>query len=164
MVIMLMIGLSYASVPLYRIFCQVTGYGGTIQIDTLYAEVDNLNTSKEITVEFTSDVHSGLPWKFRPLQTEINVLPGEKALAFYEATNLSDKPIIGVATYNVTPMNAGSYFTKVQCFCFDEQLLRPHETVPMPVLFYVDPSLCEDASMSEVRKITLSYTFFNVSD
>ncbi|AXO13522.1 cytochrome c oxidase assembly protein [Thalassospira indica] len=152
-----MIGLSYASVPLYELFCQVTGFGGTPQVgkDT-GVEV----SEKTIKVRFNADVNSGLPWQFKPEQREITVRLGEDNLAYYMAENMSVKPITGQAVYNVTPLKAGQYFSKIACFCFDEQTLQPGERVDMPVSFYVDPAIAEDINTQDVKTITLSYTFF----
>lgn len=165
------VGLSYASVPLYRVFCQVTGFGGTVR--TADGETDEFETALEdveivpgrpITVRFNADVSARVPWRFTPSQAEVTVLPGETALAFYVAENLSSVPINGISTYNVTPAKAGMYFNKIQCFCFDEQRLKPGEALDMPVFFYLDPSLVEDEGMSDVKDITLSYTFFRAED
>jgi cytochrome c oxidase assembly protein subunit 11 len=116
--------------------------------------------AKKLTISFSGQTSSSLPWKFKPQQKEIKVVPGETALAFFTASNPIDKPITGVATYNVTPNKAGNYFHKIQCFCFDEQRLRPHEQVDMPVFFYIDPEFLTDPSMTDVTNICLSYTFF----
>lgn len=152
-----MIGLVFASVPLYRIFCQKTGYGGTTQVASLLPkEIRN----REFTIRFTANVNSNLPWTFEPLQKEIKVRAGESAFALYHVVNHSDKPVVGVATYNVTPDKAGGYFMKVECFCFLEQHLEPHQSVDMPLLFYIDPEVTEDEGMNDVKTITLSYTFF----
>jgi len=152
-----MIGLSYASVPLYKLFCQVTGFGGTTQV----AEQAPVEVSeKTIKVRFNADVNSGLQWQFKPEQREITVRLGEDNLAYYMAENMAVKPITGQATYNVTPLKAGQYFSKIACFCFDEQTLQPGERVDMPVSFYVDPAIAEDINTQDVKTITLSYTFF----
>ncbi|MCC7259684.1 MAG: cytochrome c oxidase assembly protein [Alphaproteobacteria bacterium] len=146
-----------ASVPLYRIFCQVTGLGGTTgEASDAPAQV----VDREVTVRFNADTDKNLSWKFRPIQSEIKVRVGERSLAFFEATNNSDQPVTGTATYNVTPLKVGLYFTKVDCFCFTEQTLQPHQTVQMPVSFFVDPEIIKDADMDDVKTITLSYTFF----
>lgn len=157
-----MVGLSYASVPLYRLFCQVSGYGGTTKLETGTDKVEAMEPVKDhvIKVTFNADVHSTLNWNFRPQQTEIYVVPGETALAFYKAKNPTDKPVIGVSTYNVVPFEAGQYFNKIQCFCFEEQLLNPHEEVDMPVFFYIDPEIVENGRLVNCNLITLSYTFF----
>ena len=153
----LMLGLAYASVPLYRIFCQKTGYGGTTQVAKKFP---NHIKKRMITVRFNSDVDQKLPWRFKPLQKEMKVQLGQEGFAMYSAENLSGKPIQGVSTYNVTPDKAGIYFNKVECFCFLEQTLKPHEKVDMPVLFFVDPEMDNDPNLADVETITLSYTFF----
>lgn len=152
-----MLGMAFASVPLYRMFCQKTGFGGTTQVAIAPSTVIG---EREITVRFNADVHRDLPWKFRPLQTQIVVKVGENALAYYESENISNEPIVGMATYNVTPDKAGIYFNKIACFCFDEQLLNPKQRVLMPVTFFIDPAFAEDEEMRDVKTITLSYTFF----
>lgn len=154
---MAMLGLSFASVPLYRMFCQVTGFGGTTQKVVLPS---TKVTDRIITVRFNADIYRDLPWRFVPKQVDMKVRVGENAMAYYESENLSREPIIGMATYNVTPDKAGKYFSKIACFCFEEQLLRPHQRVDMPVLFYVDSSFADDPDMDDVDTITLSYTFF----
>lgn len=153
-----MLGLAYASVPLYRLFCQVTGFGGTtMRVDENAAPnaVD-----KVIKVRFDANVAPGLAWTFKPVQTQATVRIGERKMAFYQATNLTDKLITGMATYNVSPDTAGGYFMKIHCFCFDQQTLQPGETVDMPVSYYIDPAILEDASARRIDEITLSYTFF----
>ena len=166
-------GLSYASVPLYRMFCQATGFGGTVRTHKggdeadgydLPADPATLRNNRLLTISFNTDVDTSLPWSFKPVQRQVNVLAGQTALAFFEATNHSDEPIIGVATYNVAPMQAGAYFNKIQCFCFDEQRLLPGETVDMPVFFYVDPEFLKDRRMHKCNVMTLSYTFFRSSE
>ncbi|BCX16533.1 MAG: cytochrome c oxidase assembly protein CtaG [Geminicoccaceae bacterium] len=157
LVIAAMVGLTAASVPLYRLFCQVTGYGGTTQrAEAAPGPV----ASTTVTVLFNADVAPELPWRFRPVQRRVEVVPGEQHLAFYEAENRSSEPVVGTATFNVTPHKAGVYFQKLACFCFEQQRLEPGQRVEMPVSFYVDPALLEDPSTREVREITLSYTFF----
>jgi cytochrome c oxidase assembly protein subunit 11 len=157
-----MVGLAYASVPLYRLFCQVTGYGGTpqtgAQVKTAAARVRP--TSELITVEFDANVNGDLPWTFAPEQRRIQVHLGEQTLVFFKAKNISDRPVTGMATFNVSPHKAGSYFSKIECFCFTEQTLNPGEEIEMPVSFYVDPGIHKDEGTSDVRSITLSYTFF----
>ncbi len=152
-----MVAFSFASVPLYRMFCQKTGFGGTPKITDRFAhDIKN----RVFTVRFTADVNGDLPWRFEPLQKEIKVRAGENAFALYHVTNFSDEPIIGMATYNVTPDKAGGYFMKVECFCFLEQQLEPGQSVDMPLLFFLDPEVTEDPHMNDVHTITLSYTFF----
>ena len=153
-----MAGLAYASVPLYRLFCQVTGFGGTTQVAD---RPPDRVLDRMITVRFNADVSASLAWRFRPARQSIDVRLGEQALAFYTARNVSDAPATGTATYNVTPAKAGPYFTKIACFCFDEQTLGPGQSADMPVTFFVDPDLADDRNLDDVTTITLSYTFFN---
>ncbi|XP_024140849.1 cytochrome c oxidase assembly protein COX11, mitochondrial [Oryzias melastigma] len=161
-----MIGLSYAAVPLYRLYCQATGLGGTAVAGHDADQVETMKPVRErvIKVTFNADTHASIQWNFRPQQTEIYVVPGETALAFYRAKNPTDKPIIGISTYNVVPFDAGQYFNKIQCFCFEEQRLNPHEEVDMPVFFYIDPEFDDDPRMARVDTITLSYTFFEAKE
>ena len=198
-----MIGVTYASVPLYRMFCQATGYGGTVQQGSTgawlithtdsclacreveqsshlwlpavedklkqrelehNAELEAAAAARDLTVFFNADVSDSLPWKFTPTQRSVNIKPGESTLAFYTAQNLSDKAITGVSTYNVTPQQAGVYFNKIQCFCFEEQKLRPGEKIDMPVFFYVDPEFATDPKLRSFNQLTLSYTFFKVNE
>ncbi|HEX5775893.1 MAG TPA: cytochrome c oxidase assembly protein [Caulobacteraceae bacterium] len=156
-----MLGLTAAAVPLYRLFCQVTGYGGTTRVAEQAPEAVGDRT---ITVRFNADVDPDLPWAFAPEQRQIEVRPGEQTLAFYRARNRSERPIVGQAVYNVTPYKAGPYFSKIACFCFEEQVLRPGEEVDMPVSFYVDPAMLSDPDTQDVHTITLSYTFFMLED
>lgn len=149
--------LTAASVPLYELFCRVTGYGGTT--NTAAAAMET-SSDIEFQVYFNADVDPSLPWEFRPSQREMVVRGGESALAFYRATNAGDRPIVGRAVYNVTPHKVGYYFNKVHCFCFEEQRLEPGESIDMPVSFFVDPALLDDTDTDMVRQITLSYTFF----
>ena len=158
LVIVAMLGVTAASVPLYDLFCRVTGYGGTTAVATDAASA--LPQERTVTVAFNADVGRDLPWTFRPAQRSLTVRVGEESLAFYEAVNRADHPVVGRAVYNVTPFKVGGYFSKIHCFCFEEQTLQPGERVEMPVSFYVDPAMLEDADTSEVRQITLSYTFF----
>ncbi|CAN8310988.1 unnamed protein product [Cochlearia groenlandica] len=165
-----MVGLTYAAVPLYRTFCQATGYGGTVQRkETVEEKIARHSesgtvTEREIVVQFNADVADGMQWKFIPTQREVRVKPGESALAFYTAENKSSSPITGVSTYNVTPMKAGVYFNKIQCFCFEEQRLLPGEKIDMPVFFYIDPEFETDPRMDGINNLILSYTFFKVSE
>ena len=203
------IGATYASVPLYKIFCQATGFGGTTQRVTLQewaqdqesrestgvsrivqnllnklpegppirntgrvhtwtdedaaaklASLKPVENGRLITVRFDSTVGDVLPWTFVPAQLDVKVVPGETALSFFTVTNHSDKPITGVATYNVYPPKAGLYFQKIQCFCFEEQRLLPGETVDMPVFFFIDPDFLGDSQLKHVNNLTLAYTFF----
>lgn len=153
-----MIGVTYAAVPLYRMFCQVTGYGGTVRVAT-QAEANTV-LAKTINVRFDSNMSGGLPWKFAPVQREITVRIGETAHVKYQATNLADHATTGRATFNVAPALAGSYFNKVQCFCFTNQTLAAHETRDMDVYFYVDPEIVNSPELKHVGTITLSYTMF----
>ncbi len=152
-----MVGLTAAAVPLYRLFCQVTGFGGTTQ---RAEQAPDTSVTETIKVRFNADVASDLPWRFSPAQREVEIRIGERQLAFYRAENQSDLPLLGSATFNVTPHKAALYFTKIDCFCFEEQQLQPHETVEMPVSFYVDPAILDDPNTRDVGAITLSYTFF----
>ncbi|XP_066474365.1 cytochrome c oxidase assembly protein COX11, mitochondrial [Tiliqua scincoides] len=161
-----MAGLSYAAVPLYRLYCQATGLGGSAVAGHGSDQIETMEPVKDriIKVTFNADVHASLQWNFRPQQTEVYVVPGETALAFYKAKNPTDKPVIGISTYNVIPFEAGQYFNKIQCFCFEEQRLNPHEEVDMPVFFFIDPEFAEDPRMANVDLITLSYTFFEAKE
>jgi len=156
-----MIGLAYASAPLYALFCQMTGFGGTTQ----RAEAaPSAVVERTITVRFNSDVNRALPWSFRPEQRALRVKLGEMGLASYRAENRGDRPTVGTAMYNVTPDKAGRYFNKIECFCFTEQVLHPGQAVDMPVAFFVDPAMADDPAMEDVTTITLSYTFFRAKD
>ncbi|MCS6778928.1 MAG: cytochrome c oxidase assembly protein [Geminicoccaceae bacterium] len=157
-VILAMIGLTAASVPLYRLFCQVTGYGGTTQ--RAEAAPGAVADGVTVTVAFNADVAPDLPWRFLPAQRRVSVQPGEQNLAFYTAENRAEEPVVGTATFNVTPHKAGIYFHKLACFCFEQQTLEPGQRVEMPVSFFVDPAILEDPATRDVREITLSYTFF----
>ena len=160
-VIVGMVGLTAAAVPLYRLFCQVTGYGGTTQRADAAPE---RQVDQTIEVRFNADVGRDLPWSFTPVERAVTVRLGEQHLAFYRAHNTSDRPITGTAIFNVTPFKAGAYFSKIACFCFEEQTLQGGETVDMPVSFYVDSAILEDPDTRDVRAITLSYTFFARED
>ncbi|HAQ33410.1 MAG: cytochrome c oxidase assembly protein [Alphaproteobacteria bacterium] len=152
-----MVGLAYASVPLYRIFCQVTGFGGTTQ---QAAAAPGAVADRMMTVRFDSSVSPTLPWRLAPAQPSVEIKVGESGLAFFTARNLSAAPITGSAVFNVTPLKVGKYFNKIDCFCFTEQVLAPGQQVDMPVSFFVDPAIMDDTNMGEVKTITLSYTFF----
>jgi cytochrome c oxidase assembly protein subunit 11 len=148
---------AYASAPLYDLFCRTTGFGGT----PLVAQPgDRPILDRTVNVRFDSNVDSALPWRFQPLQREVKVRLGEEYLAHYRVTNLSQRPLVGTSTYNVTPETAGGWFNKLQCFCFTEQLLLPGQSLDMPVVFFVDPELDKDRRYDNIRTITLSYTFF----
>jgi cytochrome c oxidase assembly protein subunit 11 len=159
-----MLGLGYAAVPLYRLFCQVTGFGGTTQRAT---EAEAATAAQQaasagaptISIRFDANVDRTLPWTFRPRQVTDTVQIGQRDMAIFEARNNSFRPITGTATFNVEPEQAGKYFNKVQCFCFTEQTLRPGQQVTMPVLYFVDPAALDDPNMKGVEQITLSYTF-----
>lgn len=154
---------AYASEPLYRLFCQVTGYGGTTQVaDKTIPETEVVD--RVVSVRFDANVNHKLPWKFEPVQKEIRVKIGEHTLAFYKATNVSDKTLVGTATFNVTPYKAATHFSKIDCFCFTEQVLRPGQTVQMPVSFFIDPEIVKDKDADDLATITLSYTFFQDQD
>lgn len=160
-----MLGLGYAAVPLYRIFCQVTGFGGTTMIasEADAARAAALASGKTISVRFDGTTASDMPWTFQPSQITDTVTIGERDIATYVARNLSGKAITGTATFNVEPEQAGKYFNKIQCFCFTEQTLEPGQEVTMPVLYYVDPAMLDDPNMKGVEQITLSYTFHRTS-
>lgn len=152
-----MLGAAYASVPLYQLFCQVTGYGGTTRIATAAAsEV----LARKIKVRFDANVAPNVPWTFTAEKPEVELGLGENGLAFYKVKNDSDKAITAVATYNVTPHKVGPYFQKLECFCFQDRTLQPGESMDLPVIFYVDPALATDKNVKEVTEVTLSYTFF----
>jgi len=156
-VIVGMVGLSFAAVPLYRLFCAATGFGGTPQIGPLAGPG---GTTRMITVRFNADVNSNMPWTFAPLQAEVRLPVGDEQVAFYHAQNPTKIAITGTATYNVTPDKVGRYFHKTQCFCFTEQTLAPGQDMQFPVSFWVDPAIADDPNTADVTTITLSYTFF----
>jgi len=149
-------GLGFASVPLYRMFCQATGLNGTTQRGLAAPG----SIGQKITVAFDTNVSTKLPWEFKPERRSDTIDVGGRDMAFFTATNHGKVPITGTATFNVTPAQAGKYFTKIQCFCFTEQTLKPGETVRMPVIFYVDPKILDDEDARDVKEITLSYTFY----
>lgn len=151
-----MIGLSYASVPLYRIFCQMTGFGGTTNKAEAAPEQVLV---RQMTIRFDASVARSLAWEFAPAQGPQKLKVGEVGLAFFRAKNLSDKPLNGTASFNVTPAKAGAYFSKIECFCFTEQQLAAGQEIDMPVQYFIDPSIDEDENMHDVKTITLSYTF-----
>lgn len=189
-VVLATVALSYASVPLYRVFCQVTGFGGTVRAvkrvdkngnsfsgktvekddededddDGFLVDENRIVQGRPLTIRFNADVSARVPWKFTPQQSQVVILPGETALAFYLAENKSPQPVTGIATYNITPAKAAIYFNKVQCFCFDEQRLKPGEQLDMPVFFFIDPDFADDSNMDDVKDIMLSYTFFKAED
>ncbi len=157
-----MVGLTAASVPLYRLFCQATGYGGTTR--TVAAAPAEAVAGRLITVRFDADEAPGLGWEFRPLTAAVQVHPGEETVVAYRATNLTSAPATGTATHNVTPLKAGIYFDKLQCFCFTRQHLEPGESVDLAVSFFVDPDIAHDRDMQDIDTITLSYTMFRAKD
>ena len=159
-----MLGLGYAAVPLYQLFCQVTGFGGTTQraSETQAASAEGLaatGATRPISIRFDASTARDMPWAFAPVEVTQTVQIGQRDLAFYTARNKSSIPITGTATFNVEPEYAGKYFQKVQCFCFTEQVLQPGEEMRMPVLFYIDPAILEDENAKDLEQITLSYTF-----
>lgn len=156
-VVSAMVGLVSVAEPLYKLFCQVTGYGGTPRIAEKGASG---GVGETMTVRFDSNVNRELAWKFRPEVSQVNVQIGEENLAFYQAKNVSNVPLVGTATFNVMPERAAMYFNKVQCFCFTEQVLQPGESVEMPVSFFIDPEILKDQYARDVKTVTLSYTFF----
>jgi len=154
-VVVFMAGLGWAAVPLYDLFCRVTGYGGTTMVGT----GSDVVLDQTITIRFDASRARDFPWEFRPVQRTMEIRIGETGLAFYEAYNPTDRPVAGTASYNVTPYEAGLYFTKIDCFCFQHQVLQPGERVMMPVTFYVDPEIVDSPEARGVHTITLSYTF-----
>jgi cytochrome c oxidase assembly protein subunit 11 len=154
-----MVGMAYAAVPLYALFCKVTGYGGTTQRVEQYSD---RVLDRKITVRFDANVAGGVPWDFKPVVREMTMKIGETAQAHYTATNLFPTPSAGRATFNVTPEMAGAYFNKVECFCFTDTTLQPGETLDMPVVFYVDPDIADVPELKNMTTITLSYTFFPI--
>ncbi|MGJ8611943.1 MAG: cytochrome c oxidase assembly protein [Octadecabacter sp.] len=155
-VVVLMGGLAWASVPFYQWFCAVTGFGGVTSVAE--SGSDEI-LDQTITIRFAAATASDMPWEFKPVQREMEIRIGETALAFYEATNPTDHPIAGAASYNVAPYEAGAFFDKIDCFCFEQQILQPGETINMPVTFFVDPAIVEDREGQYVHTITLGYTF-----
>jgi cytochrome c oxidase assembly protein subunit 11 len=156
LIVAAMVGLAFASVPLYRMFCQLTGFDGTPQ----RAERAPGAVAGQVGVRFDANVHPGLPWRFEPEQTTVRVQPGARTQIFYRAQNLSAKSITGQAAFNVSPDQVGKYFKKIQCFCFTEQTLKAGETRDMPVIFFVDPAIKKDPDTKSIDEITLSYTFY----
>ncbi|MGB1876833.1 MAG: cytochrome c oxidase assembly protein, partial [Rhodospirillaceae bacterium] len=156
-----MVGLTFAFVPLYTLICQVTGLGGTPQVAE---RSDHEVSTQEITVRFDANVDRSLPWDFAPNERSVTVNLGAEYLTSYRSTNLSDEPVTGISTFNVTPIKAAQYFTKIECFCFVEQTLEPGQSVDMPVTFFVDPAILEDELANDVKTITLSYTFYRTLD
>lgn len=159
-----MFALSYASVPLYKIYCQSTGSGQAVKDNEDRILGMKKDDSRLLTVRFNASNHKSMDCTFKPVQNIIKVSPGETALAFYRVINPSDEAVIGVATYNILPYEAGQYFNKIQCFCFEEQLIKPKDDVFMPVLFYIHPDFSKDPYLASTSELTLSYTFFRTED
>ena len=154
-----MVGMAFASVPLYRLFCQITGLAGTTQqSDTAPAAA----IDRDVDIRFDANVGNGLGWGFRPLTRSVAIKVGEVGEAVFTAENRSDRPMTATAVFNVTPLEAGAYFNKIACFCFEEQTLQPGQSLDMPVTFFVDPAIADDPDLDHVRTITLSYTFYPV--
>jgi cytochrome c oxidase assembly protein subunit 11 len=153
-----MIGVAFASVPLYKMFCELTGFAGT----PLRASEAPGAVAGEVGIRFDANVHPGLPWRFAPVQKTVRVAPGARTQISYRATNLTGRPITGQAVFNVSPDQAGKYFKKIECFCFTEQTLKPGQSVDMPVIFFVDPQMAKDPDTKGIDEITLSYTFYPV--
>ncbi len=156
-VVFAMVGLSFAAVPLYKVFCQVTGFGGTPQ---RVAEAAKHTVDRTIEIRFNTSVDQGLPWDFRPNQRSVTLKIGQTGMATFHAHNEGGVPVVGTAVYNVTPEKAGLYFDKIQCFCFSQQALKPQESADLPVAFFVDPAIVKDRNLDDVSVITLSYTFY----
>lgn len=154
-----MVGLSFASVPLYRVFCQVTGYGGTPRTG-ITAPADQAVTGPPLTILFNADLAAGMPWRFQPVVSRLHAPSGQPVLAVFRVENLADHEVVGTSTFNVTPMKAAPYVSKMECFCFTEQRLKAHEKAELPVQFIVDPAIATDPETQDVKTITLSYTFF----
>lgn len=156
-----MVGLAFASVPLYRLFCEVTGFGGTTR-RVAAAELPQAAVGAPIGIRFDANISPALPWRFEPEQTRTRVVPGRRTTIYYRATNLVARPTSGEAVFNVTPAQAGQYFSKIECFCFTTQTLKGGEQVRMPVVFFVDPKLRQDPATRDIDEISLSYTFYPV--
>ena len=154
----LMVGMAYAAVPLYDLFCRVTGYAGTTQVAVNSEGIRIID--KDVTVRFDANIERGFGWEFAPVQRDVTLKLGETREIAYRAKNLSDKPLTGTATFNVTPQSAGAYFNKIECFCFTETTLQPGEELIMPVVFFVDPDMADTEETRDIHTITLSYTFF----
>ena len=157
LIAMFMVGLSFASVPLYRLFCQVTGFGGTPGQESEFA---GEMLERTVKVQFNADIDKELPWRFEAEQEEVTLRVGEETLVFFEVENLTDELSYGVSVFNVTPHKAGEYFIKTECFCYENQAVEPGQVVKMPVSFYIDPQIAEDDNLDDVKNITLSYTFY----
>ena len=157
--VVVMGGLAWASVPFYDWFCRVTGFSGVTAVASGDSEII---LDKTIKIRFDASLERDMPWDFKPVQREMTLRIGETGLAFYEAYNPTDRPVAGSASYNVAPFDAGGFFAKIDCFCFEEQVLQPGERVQMPVTFYVDPAIVEDRDAKYAKSITLSYTFYEI--
>ncbi len=157
------LAMGFASVPLYRIFCEKTGYGGTPQRADSVAGI-KIATGHTLSIRFDSNVTPGMPWKFYPEHPTDTITIGSRDMAIFVAKNMSDKPVTGTAAFNVSPSQAGAYFTKIQCFCFTQQTLKPGEEVRMPVIYFVDPKILDDPDNRDTQEITLSYTFYPVEN
>lgn len=157
----LMIGLSFAAVPIYNLFCRVTGYAGTTQVSTVAPDTVH---ERVITIRFDASTNVDLPWSFQPVQHSLDLNVGDTALAFYTAKSNAATRTVGTSTFNVTPLKAGQYFDKIECFCFTEQVLEAGQQAELPVSFYIDPEILEDHNLDDVDTITLSYTFFLLED
>jgi len=157
-----MVGMAYASVPLYKLFCQVTGFGGTTQIAEAAPAV--LSTAPPVKVRFDANVNPKLAWQFTPVTAPVSLRPGEEITAYYRVTNIGETESVGTSTFNVTPAKAGPYFMKLECFCFTEQTLAPGQSMDMPVTFFLDPEMASDINTADVDEIVLSYTFFATVD
>jgi cytochrome c oxidase assembly protein subunit 11 len=155
-----MAGLTWASGPLYRIFCSTTGFGGTPQEARGVNQYDLPILNRKMNVRFNADISPDVPWSFAPVEKSVEIRVGEEKLIYFRAVNNSNEPVTGRAVYNVTPDKMGLYFSKVECFCFSEQTLQPHQSVLMPVQFFIDPQIVKDGHLDEVKEVTLSYTFF----
>ena len=160
LLVLAMAALAFASVPLYRLFCQVTGFDGTTMRAT--GDAPGAIAGKTVSVRFDANTAPALPWSFKPEQATQRISIGERDIAFYLAKNLSDRPLTGTASFNVSPVWAGKYFNKIQCFCFNEQTLQPGQEMRMPVVFFVDPKIADDPDAGRISEITLSYTFYPV--
>ena len=158
--VVVMVGMSYAAVPIYQMICQVTGIGGTTRVA---AKPSDTVLDRKMTVRFDANTSAGMPWAFEPLQRTVEVKIGENTLVFYRATNNSDAPVTGTATFNVLPEQSGPFFNKLECFCFKEQTLAPGESIDMPVSFFIDPAIVNDKDARGTTYITLSYTFYPVT-
>lgn len=159
LVVVFMGSLAWASVPFYDWFCRTTGFGGVTQIST---QASDVVLDQTIVVRFDASLEKHMPWQFKPVQQTMELRIGETALAFYQAHNPTDRPVAGTSTFNVVPYAAGAHFNKLECFCFEQQVLQPGETVQMPVSFYVDPAILTDPEAQSIEEITLSYTFYEI--